>query len=384
MPLAPLRRGLAVSAIAAATLLASCSTGPTKAELAAQAAAQAAAEAAALAARRPPPVTLNEDVAQAASVYVSFIRDVSTIRGGFADAESIQAAMRRGAAYDPGQLSQGLIAYASILALQSPEFVAGVGQFGVNPTQRRQIAAAIIDNPAYAATLPGADAAAGLIIAALGVEIDQLTAIADAVERDAYTIQERNDPRRRWAITPIPSREVRLENVKRLSEARMLPSPEDSARLFAAAHSGTGLGTPSGAARPPYTPVIANALAIAALAALGSAGDDAKANTQALMTEGTSNMCLSMSKLNLFQCLAASRPSYEDMFCVGRHIVRDLATCARGSTRPVGTAFASDPTATTERTPIAAAAPAPAVSPTTLSPAISTSTLNQTPVAAPN
>ena len=34
-----------------------------------------------------------------------------------------------------------------------------------------------------------------------------------------------------------------------------------------------------------------------------------------------------MSKLMLFQCLAASRPSYEDMFCVGRHVARDLATC---------------------------------------------------------
>ena len=34
-----------------------------------------------------------------------------------------------------------------------------------------------------------------------------------------------------------------------------------------------------------------------------------------------------MSKLMLFQCLAASRPSYEDMFCLGRHITRDLATC---------------------------------------------------------
>ena len=72
---------------------------------------------------------------------------------------------------------------------------------------------------------------------------------------------------------------------------------------------------------------------ILVLAALGAAGDEARANTDALMTESTSEFCLNMSKLNLFQCLAASRPSYEDMFCVGRHIVRDLATCTRGSTR---------------------------------------------------
>ncbi|CAN5198301.1 hypothetical protein BH09PSE1_BH09PSE1_30580 [soil metagenome] len=379
MPLAPLRRGLTVSAIAVAALLASCSTGPTKAELEAQRV--AAAEAAALAARRPQPVTLNQDVAQAASIYVSFIRDVETIRAGFPDAESIQVAMRRGAAYDPAQLSQGMIAYASIVALQSPEFVAGVNQFSIDPEQRRQMISNIVYNPAYAATLPGADAAAGLIIATLGREIDTLTAIADAVERDAYTIQERNDPRRRWAVTPIPNREVRLETAKRISEGRMLPSPEDSARLFAAAHAGTGLDLPPGAGRPPYTPVVASALAIAALAALGAAGDEAKPNTQALMTDSGSEFCLSISKLNLFQCLAASRPSYEDMFCVGRHIVRDLATCARGSTRPIGSAFVDDVVDTTSRP---TATPTPSVAPGTLRPSITTSTLNQTPVTTPN
>lgn len=379
MPLAPLRRGLTVSAAVAAALLASCSTGPSKAEL--EAARIAQAEAAALAARQPKPVTLNEDVAQAASIYVSFIRDVRTIRGGFPDAESIQAAMRRGAAYDPAQLSQGMIAYASILALQSPEFVAGVGQFSIDPVQRQQMINNIVYNPAYAATLPGADAAAGLIIATLGQEIDALTAIADSVEQDAYTVQERNDPRRRWAVTPIPNREVRLETAKRISEGRMLPSPEDSARLFAAARTGSGLNLPASRGRPPYTPVVANALAIAALAALGAAGDEAKPNTQALMTESSSEFCLSMSKLNLFQCLAASRPSYEDMFCVGRHIVRDLATCARGSTRPIGTVFVGDVTETSARP---TATPAPAVTTSPLSPAIATSTLNQTPVSQPN
>ncbi len=57
-----------------------------------------------------------------------------------------------------------------------------------------------------------------------------------------------------------------------------------------------------------------------------------------------------MSKLNLFQCLAASRPSYEDMFCVGRHIVRDLATCTAAATIPV----VSPAAATAEVTPVAA------------------------------
>lgn len=365
MPLAPLRRSLALSAIAVAAVLASCSSGPSKAEL--EAARQAEIRAAELAARVPPSISLNDGVAQAASIYVTFTADVGTIRAGFPDAESIQAAMRKGAAYDPAQLSQGMIAYASIIALQSPEYVAGVRQFGVDPVQRQKMINDIVNDPAYAGTLPGADAAASLIIATLGQDITAMTTIADAVEGDAYTIQERTDPRRRWAILPIANREVRLESAKSISTGHMLPSPEASARLFAAANAGTGLNVTPGTTAPPYTPAVINALAIAALAALGAAGDEARPNTAALMNDSSSQFCLNMSKLNLYQCLAASRPSYEDMFCVGRHIVRDLATCTRGSTRPAASIFVTAPRDTT------AAQPTPAITP---------ASLNQTP--APN
>ncbi len=74
----------------------------------------------------------------------AFIRDVGTIQAGFPDAESIQAAMRKGAAYDPATLSRGMIAYGSILALQSPEFVAGVRTFVNDPQQRAEVIANIV------------------------------------------------------------------------------------------------------------------------------------------------------------------------------------------------------------------------------------------------
>lgn len=324
------RRALGLAAVAAAALLSACSKPEPVVIVEAPPPPP------------PPPVTLNAGVAEAASIYVAFIRDVGTIQAGFQDAESIQAAMRRGAAYDPATLSRGMIAYASILALQSPEFVSGVRTYAEDPQARADVVANIIRDPAYAANLPGADVAAGLIISTLGADITALTAIADAVEQDAYTIQERNDPRRRWAVTPIASREVRLESVKTISANQMLPSAEESARLFAAANSGSGLNLPAATNAPPYTPAVVNALAIAALAAMGAAGDDARANTEALSIETNAQFCLDMSKLNLFQCLAAARPSYEDMFCLGRHIVRDLATCTTQATVP--TVTVSDPT----------------------------------------
>ncbi|MDQ1192277.1 hypothetical protein QE419_001043 [Brevundimonas vesicularis] len=374
MKTALLSRGLSAAALAAAVLLASCESGPSKAELEAQ---RLAAE---LAARKPPPVSLNQGVADAASIYVAFLREAQTIQpGGFPDAESIQAALRKGSAYDADQLSRGLIAYGAIIALQSPEFVAGVQQYAIDPAQRQRMVAQIVADPAYAATLPGADAAAGLISATVGKDAIAMRAIAEAIEQDAYTIQGRSDPRRRWAITPIPNREVRLESAKTLSAVKMLPSPEESSRLFAAANSGAGLGLEPSRKGPPYTPAVVRSLAIAALGALGAGGDEARVNTEALTHEPNSEFCMDMSKLMLFQCLAASRPSYEDIFCLGRHITRDLATCTTEATQ-ITTIVVGDPQETgaaPARTPISVTVPQATPVPT---PAVATTqSLNTTP-----
>ena len=140
MPKAFMTRGLSIAALAAAVVLASCSTKTETASVAPPAPPP------------PPPVTLNQSVAEAAAVYVAFLRQAQTIQpGGFPDAESIQAAIRKGAAYEPGQLSRGMIAYGSILALQSPEYVAGVRQFGADPAQRQQMIARIVLDPAFLA-----------------------------------------------------------------------------------------------------------------------------------------------------------------------------------------------------------------------------------------
>ena len=328
---------------AVATLLASCATGPTEAETEA---ARVAYEAAVIAAQAPPPINLNQSVVQAAAVYMAFSRDMAAIEGGFTSPEQIQAALRRGASYDPDQISRGLVAYASIIALQSPEFVAGVRSMADDRTTREKLVADIVADPAYASSLPGAEAAAGLVMSTLGADISALNRAASSIENDAYAIQARYDPRRSWGVAEVSDRVGRLEAAKARSAEIMRPSTEETARLFAAAHSGGGALPVSGEPRkPPYPPAVVNAIALAALASLGYAGENARANTDALQFDRVSHGCLTMSKLNLFQCLAASRPNYEDVFCLGRHIVRDLATCSRGAAMPAAIVTVSDVTA---------------------------------------
>ncbi|MGV3577470.1 hypothetical protein [Brevundimonas sp.] len=337
-----LSRGPALVALAVAGLLAGC--GPSQAELRAEEMRIAAIEAAAIAARAPPPVALNDSVAQSAAVYLAFTRDMATIRGGFASPQDVQNALRRGAAYDANQISRGLVAYASILALQSPEFVSGVRQAGAEPEARRQIIDRIVANPAYASTLPGGEAAASLIMGVLEADIVALSTAADSVESDAYNIQYTGDQRNVWGRATPADREGRLQAIKDLSRPVAPPSSE-TARLYAASNSGSGLGVTAGRTRRgPYPASVTNAVAMAALAALGAAGDNARANTDALQYDRASQDCLASSKLNLFQCLAAARPTYEDMFCLGRHVIRDLSTCARGAALPTAIITVGNPT----------------------------------------
>lgn len=333
------RRGLSIAAVAVAALLAACASDtPTRAE------AEAARVAAEAAARLGPPIALNASVAEAAAVYIAFNRDMAALEGGFTSAAQIQDALRRGSAYDPDQISRGLVAYASIIALQSPEFVNGLRQYTGDPAARERLVARIVADPGYASTLPGAEAAAGLMMTALADDVRALGRAADSLENDAYAIQARHDPRRSWAVAEVPDRLGRLERAKTRSATPMLASAEQAANLSTAAHAGVGLGIVGGPRKPPYPPAVVNGLALAALAALGSAGENARANTDALQFDPVSQRCLAMSKLNLFQCLAASRPNYEDIFCVGRHIVRDLATCARGAAMPAALVTVSDVT----------------------------------------
>ena len=68
-------------------------------------------------------------------------------------------------------------------------------------------------------------------------------------------------------------------------------------------------------------------MAVAALAALGEAGDANWASLDAITDEQSSGYCLKMAKLNLYQCLAVSKPHYEDVFCLGQHIMIDTGAC---------------------------------------------------------
>jgi hypothetical protein len=276
----------------------------------------------------PPPVSLSGRVVEAASDYRGYVRIASAIPASYASGPAIEQSLATAEAYEAQQLSRGVIAYGALVALQDPSFVAGVRTYAVDPDGRAALAAKIVADPAYASVLPGAPSAAGLVIATLDADAAKMRGAGELVKQFAYDVQHQP-----WSKKDITDPSGRLALAKVRSNAPMTPAPADMSELQGAVTSGDAkvaskiLLTTAAPAAPPYSPVVNRALAVAALAALGEGGDENDAQVESLLNETGGGFCLNMAKLNLYQCLAVAKPWYEDVFCLGQHILIDTGQC---------------------------------------------------------
>lgn len=270
----------------------------------------------------PPPITLSPRIVEQAAAYRGYMQSAGAVSPGFTDGLQVAQAVKVGSAYESRQLVSGAVAYAAVVALQDPIFVSAVREFAANQTQRQQVTQQILRDPAYAVVIKGSDTAAGLVISALGTDATQVYMNGRAVKQAAYDIQ-----RQKWSLAAVANRESRLAEAKALSATPSPASQDETARLHQVSTGVTPLGLTPTSAPPPYTPLVIRGLAVAALAALGEAGDMQMATVQPLLAEPSAGQCLNLAKLNLYQCLAVAKPHYEDVFCVGQHILMDTGQC---------------------------------------------------------
>ena len=283
-------------------------------------------------AEAPPPVSLSSHVVEAASEYHLYMRRAAAITPSFVNGPQIEESLNAGEEYETAQLARGMIAYGALIALQDPGFVASVRTYAVDPTGRRALAARIVADPGYVAALPNAASAAGLVITTLNADGSKVKGAGELVKQFAYDVQHQA-----WSKKDIINPAGRLAKAKEVSNAPMTPVPADVEQLQTAVAGGdlkaTKTLTVSGeASAPPYTPLVNRALAIAALAALGEGGDQNDAQVESLLNESSGGFCLTMSKLNLYQCLAVAKPWYEDVFCLGQHVLIDTGQCVAKQT----------------------------------------------------
>ncbi|MFT4254829.1 MAG: hypothetical protein QM608_20390 [Caulobacter sp.] len=338
------RAALTAVAIAAATVLASCSTPPPPPP-----------PPVVQAPPPPPPITLSNKVVERASAFRGYMQRAGAIGADFQNGDQIQASLKIGVGYEQKHFLSGAMSYGAVLALQDPTFVASVRAFAADPAQRQQVINQLIADPAYAVGFKGSDTAAARIIDTLGADGLKVYQAGKKVKQAAYDVQ-----RATWSKAAVADRDGRLAYAKSASATPALADTADVAQLQQASlvtanappppppaappaadiDQALASTAPAGprSAPPPYRPLVIRSLAVAALAALGAAGDDNLATIDAIMAEPNANACLNMAKLNLYQCLAVSKPHYEDIFCLGQHIMIDTGACvikASGAPMPV-------------------------------------------------
>lgn len=273
----------------------------------------------------PPPmpdVSLASRFVAAAGAYDDYMHRAAAISPAFTDADNVGQSVRAGSAYEPGQLRVGLVAYAAAAVLTDEAFVADVRRVGATPEARYALVARIFGDPKVALQFADGARAAGIAKQVLVSGGMRLYEDGNSVKLAAYSIQHQP-----WSLQTVPDLDERADTVKRLSTTqRSTPGSETQTVDLMVAGETPG-GAPIDPAAGPYTGLVVRAVALAVLASIGQADDEAAPRLGWLTDDYYLDHCLAEAKLSLFECLAVARPNYEDVFCLGQHAMKDTGAC---------------------------------------------------------
>lgn len=268
------------------------------------------------------PVSLPPRLLSDAAAYEAYLSRVTSTSPAFRDGAEVASALKAGAAYEPRALVRGAIAYSAIAALSDQTFVDQLRAAGSTPEYRREMAGYILYNPVYVFQFKSSDVAAGLAKQAIGEAGLKLYSTGKSIKLASYAIQHQA-----WSKQEVSGRSSRLAAVEEAARDPIPLADDQIPALERAVNGDAPLTITATAAEPPYPPMVAHALQLAALAALGEAGDGNYDSLIAITVDDDTTACLHMAKLNLHQCLAVAKPHYEDIFCLGQHAMSDTGAC---------------------------------------------------------
>ncbi|HWF00475.1 MAG TPA: hypothetical protein VG248_11815 [Caulobacteraceae bacterium] len=268
------------------------------------------------------PVGLPQKMIEDAAAYQAYMLRVATTAPGFDSAQTVSSALHAGAHYQSKALVRGAIAYAAIAALEDHSFIDSLRNAGNTPENRRLMVRYIETNPIYLSQFAGADAAAGYARAAIAGSALHLQQTGRLVRQSAYDVQHQD-----WSKVSILDPAGRLKEVESLGVEGIEPGPEQVPILQKAASLAAPLDLQGLPLAGPMSPMVARAVQVAAIAALGEAPDETYESLSAITVDALTTECLERAKRDLYQCLAVSKPNYEDIFCMGRHEMLDPAAC---------------------------------------------------------
>lgn len=277
---------------------------------------------------------------RAAAEYVQYREDIAAIEATpFTSAETTREAHRRLSAHTAEELSRGWVAYAALVAADTPAFREALEK---EISSRKKVNglsgadaffAKLAKDPAYPRQLAGADEAISRVLAMTKHDAARFATLGEAFKEQAYALQKTS-----WGKAKIPTGSVRLSDAESFARSR----PSATAPTFASVTE-KGVTSPSlasvnsawnpdwgkdvgsGRMTEPNAQVIMNR--VLHLAARYSVGGVNAKTVDVYAKNDKSNSCLSFAALTLKQCIAATRAPYEEAFCLGEHALNDTASC---------------------------------------------------------
>jgi hypothetical protein len=278
---------------------------------------------------------------RSAANYIAFRDDIAAIEATpFNSAETTREAHRRLSAHNSTDLSAGWVAYAALVAADTPEFKEAL-QKEVNGKKKRgsklsgpdAFFAKLAEDPGYPRTLPGANDAIKRVLAMTTQDTTRFIELGEAFKSQAYAMQKTS-----WGKSKIPSGTVRLSDADAYARKRPAATAPSLASVTEKGVTAPSLasttsnwdpnwGAQAGAGKmtEPNAQVIMNrVLNLAARYAVSGVNEK---TVSVYAKNDKSDLCLSMATLTLKQCIAATRAPYEEAFCLGEHGLNDVATC---------------------------------------------------------
>ena len=138
----------------------------------------------------------------------------------FDNANVTREAHRRLAAHDPAGIAGGWVAYAALVAADTPEFAAALKKELKRKPNRRKgqlggqdgLLSNLAQDPSYARNMPGADKAIAAVLAMTAQDGARITALGEAFKSQAYAMQKT-----KWGKQRISSSQERLKEAAKYS-----------------------------------------------------------------------------------------------------------------------------------------------------------------------
>lgn len=261
----------------------------------------------------------DTDIVSLIAEYSSYRKDLVTIANGDISNSAVKQAHKRLASHDHKKLSKAWVAYHSAIAARTPAYNKEV--IKADRKSKGSFLASLDAQPINSLRLKSSGQASRFVVRSISAETAQLSEMGSSFRKAAMDLQQSKQPRM---------------VINRTTMDRFI-DPTRADNLILAGSNGAISQDPRNNSKA--RPMLGQMLTLAAhMSVTEDSGDKYSPSTVALVENRKGERCLKWAKLNLAQCLAATRNTSEEAFCTGRHALSEVSACWSYMAAPSGVA----------------------------------------------